>query len=460
MNPIAHLAMLGWIPAVLLLFSLLPPRRAVIAAFIIAWLFLPVARYDIPVLPDYTKMSATCAGVLIAAFIFDNQRLMSFRASAVDTPMLLWLIAPFISSMSNDLGLWDATAALFQQTVTWGMPYFIGRIYLSDMAGLRDLARGIFIGGLVYIPLCLYESRMSPQLHRMIYGFMAHYDFSQTYRLGGWRPMVFMSHGIMVGVWMMAATLNGFWMYRMKALEDLKGKLHLKLLIPVMLFTAVWIRSFGALLLLLLGLGLLFLTIRIRTRLVMAAFLMIPPVFMFSAVIDQPLGQTAVDIIESVNADRAASLKFRVDNEHILVAKAMQRPAFGWGGWGRARVYNEFGEDISVTDSLWVITLGNYGLFGLATMSLVFFLPAYLFLKQYRAMHWHKPHLCHAASLTVMLSLYSVDNLINAMENPIFIFTAGALTGAMLQPQQLEAPEAAGQTEAASPFRGYEPRFI
>lgn len=445
MNPIAHVVMFGWIPVVLALFAQLPPRRAVVIAFIMAWLFLPVARYDIPVLPDYTKMSATCAGILLAAFLFDNQRIMAFRPSLVDTPMLLWIVSPFISSLSNDLGLWDALAALFEQTVGWGMPYFIGRIYLSDNDGLRYLARAIFIGGLAYIPLCLLESRISPQLHRMLYGFMAHYDFSQTYRMGGWRPMVFMSHGLMVGVWMMAATLNGFWMYRNKALEDLSARLQLKYTIPLLLFTAAWIRSFGAFLLLLIGLGLLYITKRIRTRMLVAAFMMLPPLVMGTAILEMPIAQVGADIIAAINPDRAASLQFRIDNEHILVEKALQQPIFGWGGWGRSRVYNQFGEDISVTDSLWIITLGEKGIFGLASMSLVFFVAVVLFLKRYRAHRWHEPDVCHVASLAIMLGLYAMDNLINAMENPIFILTAGGLTGAMI------APEAPSGTTGGNP---------
>lgn len=411
-------------------------RQAAIIAFVASWLFLPVARYNIPVLPDYTKMSATCIGVLMASMQFDSKRLASFSFNFTDIPMFLWLISPFISSLSNGLGLWDALAALFQQVVSWGMPYFIGRLYINDIAGLHDLARGIFYGGLVYIPLCLLESRISPQLHRMLYGFMAHYDFSQTYRMGGWRPMVFMSHGLMVGVWMMAVTLNGYWMYRHAALDNVKKALRLPLIMPILYFTMVWIRSFGAVMLLVMGLGLLIFSTKTKLRLALAAFLLLPPLYMFSGVFNIPLGQMVVDGVTSINAERASSLAFRVDNEHILVEKAMQRPIFGWGGWGRARVYNHLGEDISVTDSLWIIVLGNYGVFGLLFMWLVFFMPVFLFMIKFKAILWSQKEYAPIASLSIMIALYTVDNLINAMENPIFIFVAGALSGTMMTKNQ------------------------
>ena len=75
-SPLVPLTLFGWIPFVLLLFLFLPPRRAVITAFLIAWLFLPMAGFKIPGLPDYTKMSATCVGVLIAALLLS--RLIGF----------------------------------------------------------------------------------------------------------------------------------------------------------------------------------------------------------------------------------------------------------------------------------------------------------------------------------------------------------------------------------------------
>ena len=59
MGFLVPLTLFGWIPFVLALFALLPPRRAVVTAFLAAWLFLPMAGYGVKGLPDYTKMSAT-----------------------------------------------------------------------------------------------------------------------------------------------------------------------------------------------------------------------------------------------------------------------------------------------------------------------------------------------------------------------------------------------------------------
>ena len=64
MTLFVHVMMIAWLPVVLALFALLPPRRAVLVGFIAGWLFLPVAEYRIPNIPDYTKYAACSLAVL------------------------------------------------------------------------------------------------------------------------------------------------------------------------------------------------------------------------------------------------------------------------------------------------------------------------------------------------------------------------------------------------------------
>ena len=164
-SPQALLVTLCWIPVVLYFFMRFPPQRAVIVSFIVAWLYLPVVNIALPGIPDLSKMSATCYGVLLATLLFDAGRITSFKPGWLDLPMLIWCFCPFASSMANGLGAYDGFSAALDQTVTWGVPYFLGRIYLNNLAGVRQLAVGVFVGGLSYVPFCLIESRLSPQMH-------------------------------------------------------------------------------------------------------------------------------------------------------------------------------------------------------------------------------------------------------------------------------------------------------
>ncbi len=440
--PTVPLVMFAWIPIVLYLFTRFPAQKAVVISFLTAWMFLPEASLTLPGLPDYTKMSATCYGVLLATFIFDVGRFSSFRFGWVDLPMAIWCLCPFISSMTNELGPYDGVAAVLDQTVTWGIPYFLGRIYLNSLTGLKQLAIGLFVGGLVYAPLCLFESRMSPQLHRIVYGDIAFADFGQAMRLGGFRPLVFMRHGLTVAAFMMAATLIGIWLWRSGTLKQLWG-IPMDWLIGALFVTFVLMRSTGAYFLLVAGLGLLVSSRYFRTAL---------PLYALSALIcgyllvnAESAAYVTDQIIEALSGflppDRVQSLEFRFNNEELLTDKARERIWFGWGGWGRARVPIDNYGKMTVQDSLWIIAFGHHGTVGLASMTLSMLLPVTaLTWLRYPARLWSHPKVAPTAALLVVISLYMVDSLFNALLNPIYVLAIGGVAGLVLKPEKLRSP--------------------
>ncbi|MBI4566716.1 MAG: O-antigen ligase domain-containing protein [Planctomycetes bacterium] len=446
MNITVPIALFGWPLVVILLCATRSPRRAVIAAFLTAWLFLPVAKYPIAGFPDWTKMSATSLSLFLGVVIFDLDRLLSFRFRWVDVPMGVWCLCPLGSSLSNGLGFYDGMTAILNQIVMWGLPYLIGRIYFSDLEGLRELAIGIFIGGLVYIPFCLYEIRMSPQLHRMVYGFHQH-SFAQTHRFAGWRPTVFMEHGLMVGMWMSMAALAGAWLWMSGALRSLRGIPLPWFLIPL-LATAVLCKSSGALVLLAVGLIVLWSVRSVPTRAVLVAAAAAAPLYMALRAGGFWSGEELVAGTSVLSTERAGSLQTRLHNEDMLSAKARRRPVFGWGGWGRSRVYDERGNDISVTDGRWIIELGTRGLVGLGAMLVVFLSPAATLIRSVPLREWSRPAAGPAAALAMVMVLYLIDCIPNAMVNPIYLLGGSgvlALTGWTPMTSQ-PRPQTAGQT--------------
>ena len=431
-----YIVMFGWIPTVLLLFVNFPPRQAVIVSFIASWLFLPVVSFPLPGLPDYTKTSATTMGVLLGVVFFDARRLLAVRPRWFDLPILIWCLCPLASSLANGLGPYDGFSCALSQTISWGLPYLIGRLYLDDLNGMRALAVGLVVGGLIYAPLCLWEIRMSPQLHRVVYGFEAS-SFGMTIRFDGYRPMVFMAHGLELGMWMTAASLAGVWLWSSGALKRFRGVPFGRLLLGL-LVTTVLCKSTGSLVLLVVG---VLLREAIKwTKLSLPVWLLIAvaPFYEVSRATGLWSGRELVGISQSaIDGDRAGSLDFRMNNENMLSAKAMRRPLFGWGGWGRARVYNEEGKDISITDGYWIIVLGNTGLVGLAALTTMVLLPLALLTIRYAVRSWTTPEVAPAAVLAVLLGLYMIDNLSNAMYNPIYILAIGGLTA--LGPGRLDA---------------------
>ena len=436
---------------VLGIFAFLSPRRAVIAAFIVAWLFLPVYTYKISGLPNLTKVTITCIGVMLGVLLYDTQRLFSLKFHWLDIPMLLWCFSPFASSLSNGLGAYDGFSESLSSSITWGLPYLIGRMYFNTLEGLRELAIGILIGGLIYVPLCLYEIRMSPQLHYTIYGFHQH-NFGQHKRYGGFRPMVFMQHGLAVGLWMATGCVMGIGLRITGVLKRL-WIFSTDILICLLLVTTVLCKSLYSLVLLFLGVFVLCGLKWFRSSALIVGLLIVPPIYITVRSTGLWSGTEVVQFIERyVNADRARSLQFRLDNEELLKQKALQRPIFGWGGWERSKVYNDRGKIISTTDSLWIIALGQNGMFGLGCITLALLLPVVSLWRIYPPKLWGYSAIAPAACLAVVITLYMLDNLLNNMKNPLFLLAVGGLT--VLKKHHFETvPQPAKTKSSCNPWR-------
>ena len=103
----AYVALFGWVPAILVLFALLPSRRAATVAVIVAWLLLP--PYGIPItgFPDYSKNTAATLGMILGTLFFAPDRILAFRPRWFDLPMLLWCLCGIATSLHNNLGPYD-----------------------------------------------------------------------------------------------------------------------------------------------------------------------------------------------------------------------------------------------------------------------------------------------------------------------------------------------------------------
>ncbi|WPF89308.1 O-antigen ligase domain-containing protein [Cyanobacterium aponinum AL20118] len=437
----AQLAMILWLPIVLYLFNKYPPRKAVIVGFLGGLLFLPQrAGFNLPLIPDYRGMVATCYGIFIGIIIYDSEVFNRFELKWIDYPMILFGIAPLFSSLTNGLGLYDGINQSISQTVQWGMPYFLGRLYLNNLAGLKELAINIVKAGLLYVPLCLYEVRMSPQLHNMVYGYFPH-SFAQTMRFGGWRPQVFMQHGLMVGLFMMTATLIAIWLWQGRVVAKI-WRMPMEWVVVILFVTFILLKSTGAYALMAIGLIILFSAKWFRLNLPLILVLLAIVGYLVVASTGNLQTDNIISSLQQVfPEDRVASLEFRFDNEELLGEKARERVLFGWGGWGRNRVYAENWageiEDISVTDSLWIIVFGINGLFGLISLFASLILPVVYLIIRYPVNTWLIPKVSSAMVLGVCLTLFVVDCLVNSMFNPIFPLIGGGLSGLFVYSPQI-----------------------
>ncbi|HSI34481.1 MAG: O-antigen ligase domain-containing protein [Phycisphaerae bacterium] len=447
------LAMLWVWPAIAAaLFASLPPRRALAVGFVIGWLFLPMLSLPMPFV-KYDKHAATSLGAILGVIMFDPKRLTAFKPGLIDLPMIVWCVVPFSATMSNtgSAGLTPYTglSAAATEIIKWGVPYYLGRVYYGDPIGLRGLAVWTLIAGVLYIPFCFLEIAISPQLHFMVYGFYQH-EFTQVIRMGGYRPMVFLQHGIAVGNMMAGATLVGFWLWWTGSLKTL---FNMPAWVSVMavLGTTLAVKSTGALLLTFVGIGALFATKMFKNQLVLIVLCVGPFLYMGARSVGGWDGENLVGVIASAfGEDRSLSLKCRFDNENILLAKAMQKPLFGWGPNGNNLVLLEDGVTISsIPDGQWVIAIGACGIVGLIALFTALSGPTLAVMRRVKATEWATPLAAGVAAFAVLLPIHAIDMTQNAMANPLFLLGLGGLAG------YAGAPAATAITGRQSQRQGY-----
>jgi O-antigen ligase len=425
-NFLVPAALALFVPATYQAIRALGPRRGVLAALLGGWLFLPVFEGHLSVPYAGSKMTFVSTVVLAVALAVDYRSFARVRLRWADLPALTMCLGPFATALSNDLGPNEAASSALASTLAWGAPYLLGRAYLGDPRGVRAFATSLVVASLVYAPLCLWEVRMSPQLHRQVYGYATFDSFAFAVRFGGYRPTVFMHFGLMVGMFMAGGALACWWLWRSGALARIGG-VHLKWWTGALVVTTVLVKATGAVILLAVGIAVLEVTRRLRRPGLVLVLALLPAAFAGARI----AGWTAGEVAHAsglVDKDREQSVAFRFAQEERLLDKALQRPWLGWGRFGRSRLYDEDGKDLSITDSQWIISLGMSGIVGLASLGLMLLVPTLQLVRRYPVARWGTPAVAPAAALSLVTSLWAVDCLLNAMTSPVFPAICGSLS--------------------------------
>ena len=129
--------------------------------------------------------------------------------------------------------------------------------------------------------------------------------------------------------------------------------------------------------------------------------------------------------------------------------KAAEKPILGWGVWGRNRVFDEDGRDISVTDGGWVKDLGIYGWFGFICKYMLLSWPIFLWLRIKR--HYGDTNgIDEITTLSCVVAVVLLDNLINSGISPITWLISGSLLGAAERHKYQQVARMQQQAVAAS----------
>jgi len=394
---------------------------------------LPEATsYNLPGLPAYSKITAISLGLLFGSFLTLQRNKISYKWKLYDTPIIVWcLFCPIATSLSNKLGFYDGISGALGHIIMYGVPYFVGRLYFNNPKALKDLCVGIIIGGIIYLPLCLFEIRMAPKLHRLFYGF----DQSNFYihvRYGGYRPMVFMQMGLMVALWMAISTTITFWYYRAYKEKHIIG-IPIFLIVAAMAVTTILCKSANGWTVLALGICSCVLYQNFNAIRPFKLLLLVVPIYCIVRATGIIASDEILDVARYVfDEARISSLSDRLGQEDLISLEAMKRPFLGWGvsSLRGMPIDPDTGERIrSVRDALWLIAFQSYGFIGLFSLFCSLLLGPWLILKKSKKLL--KTNIKNFIPLAIALSLvvifFSIDSLLNGMLSPLYILISGAL---------------------------------
>ena len=348
-NWLASIVLIAWPLLAIYLFTTQNLSRAILWTVMGAQMALPVgAIIKFEMIPQFDKFSIPNLCILLGCMIVARRPLQIVsRLGLTEMLIVALLVSPIITSQLNSdpvmvagavnpgATLYDALSAA-ENGFIFIIPFFIGRQFLRTAEHSREILYVLAMAGLIYSVPMLYEIRMSPILQYQIYGFAAT-DFVMTARGGGYRPMVFMGHGLIASFFMMttAVAATALWRARLQLFR-----------LPPAGVTAylsgvlVLCKSFGALLY-----GMVLIPavrwtgprFQMRLAVILVSIALIYPALRSFGLFPT---QTLVQMVQSVSDERSQSLDFRFVNEDKLLERAFQRPIFGWSRYGRNRVYN------------------------------------------------------------------------------------------------------------------------
>jgi len=477
-NTLSYAALFAWPVVVAVLFATRSRPKAILYSILGGYLLLPSFEgIDLPMLPPIDKTLVPSLSVLLACLVMpranspkprsiagrnsdtgraatDSARVNSFHQvqagrneikkstkpthggsgrnsiRKIETILIaLVIFTPVITYLTNGeayvagpriirgIQLYDAFSMILAALVSL-LPYYVARRFLNDDASALALLQALAAAAFLYSFLALFEVRMSPQLSTWIYGFFPH-SFAQHMRGGGFRPLVFLEHGLRLAIFMAMAIVAAFAVWRSISSGRLWLAIGLWLLIA--LFLSHSLGAFVIAIVLLPIIAWLGRRKQIAVAAILATLFILYPVL---RTVDVVPTQSAISLAKSVNLERAQSLEFRIRNEDALLERAREKPFAGWGQWGRSRIYDQnTGRDISVTDGVWVIVFGTTGWLGYVGHFGLLALPILGLFRIRRSAAVTMP----AAGLAVALSANMVDMIPNSSLTPITWLIAGVL---------------------------------
>jgi hypothetical protein len=437
-NWFAYIAIVAWPAVGLILYFTISPSSATAWTIVGALLFLPsYAEIKIPMIPAIDKESVgNLTAIIGCAFFATGRQRLSKTGWTIGSLAIIYVTSPVITSVLNSdpivagfrvipgVDYYDGISALLRQTIIF-IPFFLGRRFLNEPEDVEVILRSLVLAGLIYSLPMLFEVRMSPLLSHWIYGY-----FPSTYavemRYGGFRPVVFMINGLSTAFFMATAVIAAatLWRAKIRIVRPLPSGAATAYLGAVLVLS----KSAGALVYAIVVGGLARWVrpkLQVRMAVLVASIAFTYPVLRLA---DLFPNAGLVELASVFSEERAESLKFRFDQEDSLLEHGSQRIWFGWGRYGRNRVFDEYGRDTSTTDGQWILTLGQFGLVGFIAQFGLLTLPVFRASAALRYFKSGRERLL-AGALMLIVAITAIEQLPNASISPWSWLLGGVLYG-------------------------------
>tara|TARA_B110000503_G_scaffold110680_1_gene165589 strand:+ start:746 stop:2095 length:1350 start_codon:yes stop_codon:yes gene_type:complete len=420
-NNFAYFMLLVWPIVTIVLYKNHPVITATFWTIVGGYLLLPVGvEFDFPLIPPLDKKSIPAIMAFIGCRYIANQKVRLLPPPGIERNLILILFLGSVATVLTNgdpviepnryipgLSFHDTLSTVISQ---WLMliPFILGMQIIRTHKDQVRLLRLLVIAGICYSILIIFEIRMSPQLHTWIYGFFPH-SWSQQLRYGGYRPVVFLGHGLWVSIFIFMALGS---IVSLSKLKLRSFRLPDNIIVIYFILLLILAKGVGSILL---GLGLILAMVLLKKTLISKASILIA----FAAILYPLLciadlfpHQYILEIINSLDPSRAESLGYRFSQETSLLERATQKILFGWGGWGRNRL------EESVTDGYWIILVGKYGLIGFAAIFGLMFTSVLRTAKTCLS-STNKIQSQYIAGISLTLAFLMIDQIPNASINPI-----------------------------------------
>ena len=434
-NIFGLLVFYSWPLVVFWLLSKYPAKQAIFFAITLAVLFLPNGySIDFPLIPPIDRETLTSLSLVIFLYL-SGKKFKLLPTGLPSTVLIGYLVVIIISVELNSdafafgdkffpaLTHHDAFSTIVRVLLSL-MPFFLGRFFLNNVEDNEKIFKSLVVLGLFYTPFMLVELRFSPQFHNWIYGY-SNVDFLQQMRGEGYRPTVFYGHGLNLAFWVSTCIIAALALQKNKVKASLFSASKVVIYLCIIL---VLCKTWSAMAYALLAMFLIFKLKPVKQTkwaLILAALIFIYPIAKTTGFFPD---REIVSTIEQYSPERAESLSFRFGNETILLERALERPYFGWNGWGRNRVYNSWGKDLSVTDGRWIIEIGVNGIMGFIFYYAILMIPLIYAHKNIENIEDPRQKVYFAA-LAIILAICVMDSIPNTGMGVIHWLFAGALLG-------------------------------